>query len=252
MNKEIGYVLGNHEIAPGIFDMTVYAPKIAAETSPGQFVNFYTGKGEMLLPRPISVCNCNPDYGTVRFVFQAVGNGTKYFSTLKVNETISLLGPLGNGFTVMPEKKAIFVGGGIGLPPLLYLARQWKHAVVLAGFRTQSILIPDFLQLGAQVHIATDTGEEGYRGTVVDLLDQLPLEAEILYSCGPKPMLQAVSNWAKEHGIPIQVSMEERMACGLGACIGCAVKISTNGEEKYAKVCKDGPVFWGNEVIWND
>lgn len=249
-------ILKNECYIDGIFDMVLSAPEIAELAQPGQFLNLYTGKGEMLLPRPISLCEINPKEGTLRLLYQAVGKGTQYFSTLQKNDVIKVMGPLGNGFlTDKKWKKHILIGGGIGVPPLLELAKALQGEItVLIGAKSNPILIEEFEKTGAFVFVATDDGSHGIHGTVLDILKQNVPKGDMIYACGPKAMLKAVSDWAEQQKMPIQVSMEERMACGIGACVGCAVKIQKQGQTDWEnlKVCKDGPVFWGNEVVWNE
>ena len=166
------------------------------------------------------------------------------------------MGPLGNGF-MLPDvqKHSIVIGGGLGIPPLLELVRQLKGTTdVFLGFSQKPFLTEDFERLGAAVHVATQDGCKGYRGNVMELLENTAPDGDIIFACGPRPMLHSVSEWAGRHSIPSQLSMEERMACGLGACLGCAVKVRKTGADdwEYKKVCKDGPVFWGSEVIWDE
>lgn len=233
-----------------ICDLKLYCPNIAKEAKAGQFVEVYPDNGVNLLSRPISICEIDKNEGTLRLVFQIVGKGTKLFSQLKPNDEIRLLGPCGNGYT-LGEGKAILVGGGIGVPPLLETCKQLKgEKIVVLGFRSGSFLVDEFEKLGAKVYVATDDGSVGFKGNVVDLLKAENITGDMIYSCGPKIMLKFLSMYAADNNIPCQVSMEERMACGIGACVGCVVQIKDGNSWTYKKVCKDGPVFDSKEVCW--
>lgn len=249
-------IIKNQEIAPNIYEIVLEAEKIGLEAQIGQFVNLYVGRGEHLLPRPISICEIDRDRGRLRLIYGVVGKGTKEFAKLSAGEHIRVLGPMGNGFAV--DEKAenhLVIGGGIGVPPLLELVKHLQgNITVFLGFRSNPILVEDFKKLGAAVYIATDDGSGGLRGTVGDLLARHNPTADMIYTCGPKPMLKAVAHWGEDRQIPVQVSMEERMACGIGACVGCTCKTrkETDTDWENRKVCKDGPVFWSREVIWDD
>lgn len=233
-----------------ICDLRLYCPEIANNAKAGQFVEVYPDNGANLLSRPISICEIDKNEGTLRLVFQIVGKGTKLFSELQPNDQVRLLGPCGNGYT-LGEGKAILVGGGIGVPPLLETCKQLKgEKIVVLGFRSGSFLVEEFEKLGAKVYVATDDGSVGFKGNVVDLLKAENITGDMIYSCGPKIMLKFLSMYADEKNIPCQVSMEERMACGIGACVGCVVQIKDGDGWTYKKVCKDGPVFDSKEVCW--
>ncbi len=249
-------ILKNECYIDNIYDMVLLAPEIAKEAKCGQFVNVYTGQADTLLPRPISICEIDKSEGSLRLVYQVVGKGTKTFSVLKAGDKVKILGPLGNGFAVDQSKNDnVVVGGGIGAPPLLELVKELGgRACVFLGSRSNPILVKEFEALGAEVHVATDDGSQGFHGNVVELMNKIGPKAEAVYACGPKIMLKYAAAWARERGVNPQVSMEERMACGIGACVGCAVKIKKAGESTYSnlKVCKDGPVFLGEEVVWDE
>ncbi|MEA5084695.1 MAG: dihydroorotate dehydrogenase electron transfer subunit [Lachnospiraceae bacterium] len=252
----IAEILYNNKLSDGIFEMIIAAEAIAKEAKAGQFVNVYTGLGENILPRPISISEIDKNSGTLTLIYQVVGKGTKCFSEFVAGQEIKVLGPLGNGFTIPSEEgNHVVVGGGIGAPPLIELMKALKGTVtVFLGARSNPILVEKFEALGATVHIATDDGNVGFKGNVVQLMDKIQPKADFIYSCGPKIMLKFLSQWAKDKGVNAQVSMEERMACGIGACVGCAVKIKKEGESDWQnlKVCKDGPVFMSNEVVWDE
>jgi len=250
---ENAVVLRNISIANNIFDMIIEAPAIAENSAAGQFVEIYTGNGVNLLPRPISICEIDRNRGTLRLVYQVVGKGTEIFSKKVEGDILKIIGPLGNGYNIKNVKKSIFVGGGIGVPPLLETVKQANgEKIVVLGFRTGTILKEDFEKTGAEVLIATDDGSVGFKGNAVELMKAENISGDIIYSCGPKIMLKFLSQYAQSKGIECFVSMEERMACGIGACVGCAVKIKDGDFFVNKKVCKDGPVFNSEEVLWND
>lgn len=238
------------EIAPEIFDFRIFYPEFAEAAKPGQFAHIYL-PGHTLR-RPISICDMDKETGTLRLVFQIRGQGTAELAEIQPGNFLSVLAPLGNGFK--PEdssKKALFVGGGIGVPPLLSAAKFYgSNADVVLGFRNKNnvILEDDFKAAGCNVETATDDGSYGYHGLVIDLIkDKNP---DIIYACGPSPMLKAVSKFAEEKGIECRISLEERMACGIGACLGCACKLKNDdGSEYMGHVCKDGPVFDSRKVV---
>ncbi|MBR6401021.1 MAG: dihydroorotate dehydrogenase electron transfer subunit [Firmicutes bacterium] len=251
---ETAEVLSNNRLAEGIYDITLKCPGIAPMAKAGQFIEIYPDNGANLLSRPISICGAGED--TLRIVFQVVGKGTDLFSKLKQGDKVRILGTCGNGYT-LESGSALLVGGGIGVPPLLETAKRLiasgcKVTAVL-GFRSGSFLSDEFEKLGAEVHIATDDGSVGFKGNVVDLIKAKNLAADTVYSCGPKIMLKFLAMHCEGQNMPLQVSMEERMACGIGACVGCVVKIKDETAADgwtYKKVCKDGPVFDSREVCW--
>jgi len=250
-------VLSNIPIASDIYDMTLAAPDMAKDSKAGQFVNVYLGKGEHLLPRPISICGLDTAQGTIRLVYRKAGKGTDIMSRAQAGDSFTLMAPLGNAFKIYPNRKRICViGGGIGTPPMLELTkeifRKLPDAEVTAvlGFRSEPILAAEFAEAGADVHIATDDGSVGFHGNVVALMDSIGKGYDTVYACGPNVMLKFVAKWAAAHDTRCFVSMEERMACGLGACVGCVISIQTADGPAYKKVCKDGPVFDAQEVIW--
>lgn len=245
-------IISNKEIASGIYEMIFDSVEIASDTLPGQFVNLYTRSGNLLLPRPISICEVDKEIGVVKVVYATVGKGTIEFSTYQSGEIIDVLGPVGNGFPVEKYPKTILIGGGVGTPPLLELAKQLEGIInIYLGYRTKPYLIQEFAKFGA-VFIATEDGSFGHHGNVIELMDKNNAECDIIYSCGPKPMLNAVKNWAGERNIKAWISLEERMGCGFGACVGCVCKIISDNEigYTYKKVCKDGPVFNAKEVLF--
>ena len=241
------------ELAPGIFDMSFCAPEMARMAKAGQFVHIACGEGN-LLRRPISICAVSGAY--IRVVFAVKGSGTKYLAARKAGEMLDVLGPLGNGFDLSDTTgRAMLIGGGIGVFPLYETAKPFAgRAEVILGFRSaeQAVLMEEFAGNGAEVRVATDDGSLGVKGLVTDLARGVIAQQrpDIIYACGPMPMLKGVAALADEFGIRAQVSMEERMGCGLGACLVCNCKVKRAGAEGYARVCKDGPVFDAKEVIF--
>jgi len=243
----------NEKIAGGLFDITVFCDELASTARAGQFVSIRCGDG-VLLRRPVSICSVRR--GTVRFVFEVRGYGTRWLSNCKTGDKIDVLGPLGNGF-LQPEGDFLVVGGGIGVPPLLFAAEAAKGgATAVLGFRDSGrvILKSDFEAVCNDVHIATDDGSFGIHGTVVKplegLLDSGAFEAVL--ACGPRDMLQGVAGLCERYSVPCQLSMEERMGCGVGACLVCACETVVDGDVFMSRVCKDGPVFDAREVVWRE
>ena len=221
----------------------------------GQFLHIACGGG-VLLRRPISVCMVQEDepQDTARVVFEVRGEGTKWLAQRQVGDKVNVLGPLGNGFTVTPNDRLLLVGGGIGVPPLLgQAAFTAKNSTAVLGFRSadRAMLVEDYRDYCEAVYLCSDDGSLGRHGFVdAQLKDILEKDKNFtaVLACGPKPMLKNVAKVAAEYGVPCQVSLEERMACGVGACLGCAVQMA-DGTMKH--VCKDGPVFDAKEVDWN-
>jgi dihydroorotate dehydrogenase electron transfer subunit len=251
MIKELATVLSQESIAAGIYSL-VLKVSFAEDVIPGQFVSLYSRDASRLLPRPISICESSPEEGTIRLVYRIAGAGTSEFSKLIAGEKIEVLGPLGNGFPVKEyaESRVLLVGGGIGIPPLLSCARKLTDKTFAVGYRSETYLLAD-LESEATVLVATEDGSLGTPGNVLDAIKADGVKADVIFSCGPKPMLRALKAYAAEVGIPCYVSMEERMACGVGACLGCACRTrDEKGEEQFVHVCKNGPVFKAEEVQW--
>ncbi len=216
-------------------------PELAALAAPGQFAQILV-PGHTLR-RPISICSIGRE--TLRFVFQVRGEGTEKLSRYRPGDDIDILAPLGKGFPIDPNKRTLLVGGGIGVPPLLGVAEALGgNAVAVLGFRNRDLVIleEDFKNTGAKVLIATDDGSYGHKGLVTDLA--AGEDFQVLMACGPGPMLRGAGALAGERGVPGYLSLEQRMACGVGACLGCAVALTDGeGREYFGHVCKDGPVF---------
>lgn len=252
MKKKKAEIIIQKEIAPDIYDMVLSFPEGAREAKPGQFIAMYCNDGTKLLPRPISICGIDGEKGTLRVVYRIAGEGTKQFSLLKAGDTLEVMGPLGNGFT-MKEEKAIIIGGGIGIPPMMELARQLKaEKTVVLGYKDQLFLKEEFDEV-AEVKVATEDGSVGTKGTVLDAIKEAEVTGAVLYACGPMPMLRALAEYAKEHQMEAQISLEERMACGVGACLGCICKTKEKDHHtnvNNSRICKDGPVFDAREVVF--
>jgi len=245
---------------PEIFRLTLRAPEIAANARPGQFVMVQTSPGyDPLLRRPLSI-HQTIGHDQVQLLYKVVGKGTRLLATMTAGQQLNLTGPLGHGFELAASKAICLVGGGMGIAPLYFLAREILRntcppkCVVLLGARTAAELGPlpgNFMDLGVTTHLATDDGSLGHHGFVAELLLQ-HLDPELKWTvcaCGPHPMMKAVAGQCRKQGWECQVSLEATMACGIGACLGCAVpQAELSGP--YLHVCKDGPVFKAEEVAW--
>jgi len=251
MNKfdsKLCKLVSARQIAPGVFDHRFFAPDLAQKAVPGQFAQIrLPGR---TLRRPISICGIDRHRGELRFVFQIRGEGTQELSRFQPGCEVDILAPLGEGFPLDSSRRTLLIGGGIGVPPLLAAAKELGHnAVAALGFRGEDavILEEDFKAAGCQVLIATDDGSRGHHGLVTELA--AGQDFEVLFACGPAPMLRAAKALARERGAQGYLSLEQRMACGVGACLGCAVALLDHeGREYYGHVCKDGPVFHMDRV----
>lgn len=252
--KERAKVISQEMLIKDIYSMWIETG-IADEAVPGQFISVYTKSGARLLPRPISICEIKKD--AIRIVYRIAGEGTREFSTYKAGEFIDILGPLGNGFPLEKigeghERKAILIGGGIGIPPMLELAKRLKgDKTIVLGYRDADTFLDKELEKYGKLVIATDDGSIGTKGNVIDAAKEQDVKGSVIYACGPLPMLRGVKAYAKEKGIKAYISMEERMACGVGACLGCVCKtvdIDDHSKVKNARICKDGPVFDAEDI----
>ena len=238
------------QLASDIYSLILYAPEIAVEAKAGQFVSEYSKDGSKLLPRPISLCEVDKVTGTIRLVYRVVGFGTKEFSGLRADDTVEVMGPLGNGFE-KKDKKAILIGGGIGIPPMLELAKELKcEKSIVAGFRDETFLMEDLEKYG-NVYAASEDGKTGVKGNVLDAIKEYGIEGDNIYACGPTPMLRAIKEYAIANDIEAQLSLEEKMACGIGACLACVCQSKEVDDHSHVhnkRICKDGPVFDAREV----
>jgi dihydroorotate dehydrogenase electron transfer subunit len=254
-------ILAHKPAGRGYYRLVLKAPEAAARAVPGQFVMLrVTENRDPLLARPFGICSL-PSKSSIEILYRVAGRGTTLLTRMEAGQTLSLLGPLGKGFP-LPEKgqTPVLVAGGSGFPPLHFLAlRAGVRAHVFAGARNKECLPPASIlkslkEHTAKVHLATDDGSAGVHGTTVDLLNDFLTAMErkthlVLYACGPHAMLAAVSHIAAEHAVPCYVSAEERMACGLGACMGCSVPMKAGG---YKRACKEGLVFDSREIEWGE
>lgn len=239
-----------------IFDITVSTKNMAKKALPGQFVHIKCGE-ENFLRRPISICDTEDDF--LRFVFEVKGKGTLYLSKCQVGDELDILGPLGNGFDLSKSEDGIsvFVGGGIGVFPLFKCEKlNPEKSVTILGFRNKDAVVmeDEFKSYCKDFYLTTDDGSYGKKGFVTDALKEVIEKEKVgcIYACGPMPMLKNVAKMAKENNIKCEISLEERMGCGIGSCLVCACRIKSGDGEKYLHVCKDGPVFDGEKVIFND
>ena len=242
-DSQLCKIVSAKALTADVFDFRVSAPQLAEQASPGQFAQILV-PGHTLR-RPISICGIDKAQGQLRFVFQIRGQGTRELAAFRAGDSLEILAPLGQGFPLDTSKKTLLMGGGIGVPPLLGAAAVLgEQAVAVLGFRSQGgvILEEDFRRTGARVLVATDDGSYGFHGLVTDLA--AGERFQVLMACGPAPMLKGAKALAEAKGAAGYLSLEQRMACGVGACLGCAVALlDKDGQEYYGHVCKDGPVF---------
>lgn len=251
--KMTAKVVSQQALTDDIFSMWIQADEIAGAAVPGQFISVYTKDAGKLLPRPISLCQVDKEKGQLRIVYRVVGAGTSQFSGYQAGDDIEIMGPLGNGFPLerAAGKKVFLIGGGIGIPPMLELARQLdceKQAVL--GYRDVLFLNDEFENF-SDVYVATEDGSAGTKGNVLDAIRENGLKADVIFACGPTPMLRALKAYAEENGIEGWLSLEEKMACGIGACLACVCQSKEVDEHSHVhnkRICKDGPVFLAQEV----
>lgn len=251
--KEQAVVITQEQIGTDIFSLWIETKQIAEAAVPGQFLSLYTKDESKLLPRPVSICEIDKEHKRIRLVYRVTGKGTgtELFSGLKSGDRLDVLGPLGNGFMTDRKERAFLIGGGIGIPPMLELAKQLDcEKKIVAGYKDELFLTEDLRKYG-ELYIATEDGSAGTKGNVIDAILENALEADIIYACGPTPMLRALKAYAGEHNMLCYISLEERMACGIGACLACVCKSKEVDEHSHVhnkRVCKDGPVFLAAEV----
>ena len=242
------------EIADNIFDFVIASNDIARDAQCGQFLHINCGDSTFLR-RPISICDAGN--GEVRFIFEVKGKGTTELAKKEVGDYIDVMGPLGHGFEIKDSvKHPVIIGGGIGVFPLYKLAKTIKNADVFLGFRSKDrvVMEKEFEAVSNMVIVGTDDGSYGYDGYIAAAMEQYLNfhDCDMIYSCGPMPMLKAVKKIAEGKGIKCQISLEQRMGCGIGACLVCSCETNKEGTDKYAKVCTNGPVFYSEEVTLND
>ena len=254
--KENAVVHSQEQLADGIYSMWINT-EAAKDAKPGQFISMYTKDATKLLPRPISICEIDKENGRLRVVYRVTGpkTGTEEFSKLKTGDIIPVIGPLGNGFPYEKAegKKVFLMGGGIGVPPILELAKQMdcEKKQIVVGYRDAQTFLKEEFEQNGELYISTEDGSVGTKGNVMDAIRENALEADMIYACGPTPMLRAIKQYAEENGIECYISLEERMACGIGACLACVCKTKekdAHSNVNNKRICKDGPVFLSTEV----
>lgn len=253
--REIVKVVSQEQLADGIFSMWIET-EAAKTAKPGQFISMYTNDGSKLLPRPISICEIDAEQSQLRVVYRVTAEktGTEQFSKMKAGDTLPIIGPLGNGFPLEAGKgkRAFLMGGGIGVPPILELAKQLDcEKEIIMGYRNADTFLKEQFEENGTVYVSTEDGSAGTKGNVMDAIRENALQAEIIYACGPTPMLRAIKQYAEENNIECYISLEERMACGIGACLACVCQSKEKDHHSNVnnkRICKDGPVFLSTEV----
>lgn len=253
--KETAKIVSQEQIGSGIFSMWLQTEQIAKAAKPGQFISVYSKDKSRMLPRPISICEADAETGRLRIVYRVAGRGTAEFAGYSAGAALEILGPLGNGFPLerMCEGKTAFlIGGGIGIPPMVQLSKSLTgEKKIVLGFRDELFLTED-LEKNGSVYIATEDGSCGTKGNVLDCIRENALKADVIYACGPTPMLRALKAYAQEEGIECWLSLEEKMACGIGACLACVCGTKEQDEHSQVnnkRVCKEGPVFLSTDII---
>ncbi len=249
-------ILFNKEIIEGYYLMKLYVPRISQEAKPGQFIHLRCSpQYDPLLRRPFSIYKAENE--TLEIFYKLVRKGTYLLSKKKKGEKVDILGPLGRGFEINlnSSQEVILIAGGVGVAPLYFLStRLGKFPLtVFLGAKTKKKILckREFINQGFEIKIATDDGSEGFKGSVSDFFfsyfSSLSSFIGTVYACGPLLMLKKISEFSLEQGIFCQVSLEQRMGCGIGACQGCVIR----GKDKYLRVCKEGPVFEAGEIDWS-
>ncbi len=265
MKKKINAkIISQDCIAPGIFDMRLET-ELVKDARAGQFIGVYPNDKSTLLPRPISICEADFEKQVIRLVYRVAGKGTAEFSSLRAGDSLDIIGVLGNGYDIRPMlgKRVMLMGGGIGIPPMLELAKElYEHKkaipeaenteiIIVVGYRDDKTFLREDLEKYGKVVIASEDGSVGTKGNVMNAVSELKLEADVICACGPMPMLRAIKNYAADKNIPAYISLEEHMACGVGACLGCVVKtkeVDHHSHVNNARICTDGPVFLADDV----
>ena len=268
--KETCRVVEQKELMTGIYSLLLQTDRIAGEAKAGQFVSLYSADGARLLPRPISLCEIRREEKQLRLVYRIAGKGTAEFSQLQAGDQVEVFGPLGNGFPLEEAagKRVLLIGGGIGIPPMLQTAKDLTEQMekaktagdpetaplavtLVAGYRDVCFLKED-LEAAAPLAIATEDGSAGSKGTVLDAIREQQLQGDLIFACGPKPMLKGLAEYAEQQKIDCWISMEEKMACGVGACLACVCQTpekDAHSNVNNKRICKDGPVFRSTEIL---
>ncbi|WP_201781503.1 dihydroorotate dehydrogenase electron transfer subunit [Sporosarcina globispora] len=257
MRQEQCTVISQIKLAENIYELTLQGELVHEMKDPGQFVHLKISEGyDPMLRRPISIAEILPDQSQFKMIYRAEGRGTAMLSKKSPGDYVDVLGPLGNGFPITEAfggETAMLVGGGIGVPPLYELSKQLESRGVkvihVLGFQSASAVFYEekFAQLG-ETYIATADGSVGTKGFVTDVIERIGFDFDILYSCGPTPMLKALETRYPHKNV--YLSLEERMGCGIGACFACVCHTGDDPDGySYKKVCSDGPVFKAGEVV---
>ncbi len=252
--KETAKVFDQQKLAAGIYDCWIETPA-AKEAKAGQFIGVYPKDASHLLARPISICDTDKANSRMRIVYRIAGAGTGEFATYKAGDDVKILANLGNGFPIEETegKTVLIMGGGIGIPPMLGVSKSITNAEkhIFLGYRDcETFLSDEFLAYGT-VYIATEDGSVGCKGNVMNALATTNIKPDMIMACGPMPMLRAIKKYAEENDIVAYISLEERMACGVGACLGCVCKTTKKDEHSHVnntRICTEGPVFDAREV----
>lgn len=244
-------ILWNTPVGSDVYELTVQGGGIVTQAQPGQFIHLQIPSGDVFLRRPFGIADTDENEGQLTMYYRVMGKGTRVLTALKRGDVVNCLGPLGHGFS-LNAKRPLLVGGGMGLAPLLYLAKRFRgKADVLMGGRNRDELFWEkiFAHYVRKTFVATDDGSLGTKGFTTELLPKvLGNEAyDCVYTCGPEIMMRGIANIAAQKGVACQVSLEKRMACGLGACLSC---VCDTANEERKKICKDGPVFWAQDVFF--
>ncbi|MCH5248924.1 MAG: dihydroorotate dehydrogenase electron transfer subunit [Lachnospiraceae bacterium] len=240
-------------IAENVYDLLLETD-LAMDVRPGQFVGVYPNNASTLLPRPISICEADKERKRLRLVYRVTGKGTREFASYHSGDTLEVIGVLGNGFPLEKAdgKSVLIIGGGIGIPPMLQLTKELKSdKIIVLGYRDENVCLQEEFSHYGKVYIATEDGSVGSKGNVMDAIWENDLSADIIMACGPLPMLRAIKQYAAKNNIEAYISLEERMACGVGACLGCVCKtkeVDHHSHVNNARICTDGPVFEAKEV----
>lgn len=254
--KVTAKVLNQKMIAPDIYDMWL-GTELAENARAGQFIGIYPKDRSTLLPRPISICEVDRERPALRIVYRIAGKGTGEFSAYQAGDKTEILGILGNGFPVKEGKgrSVVLMGGGIGIPPMVELAKELKGeaslVTAIAGYRDADLFLKEDLEKFAGVYVATEDGSAGVKGNVLTAMEERNVRADVIMACGPMPMLRGVKKYAQENGVRAYLSLEERMACGVGACLGCVCRTTGTDHHSHvnnARICTDGPVFDAEDV----
>ena len=247
-------VVSASKLAENVFELWLET-ELAKNARAGCFIALFPHNASTLLPRPISICEVNEERTALRIVYRIAGKGTTEFSTYVEGDYVNILGILGNGYPLEEAegKRVLLMGGGIGVPPILELAKSLKNCekIIVLGYRDSELFLKEDLEKYGKVYIATEDGSVGTKGNVMDVIREEKLSADLIYTCGPMPMLRAIKRYAMENGMKAYLSLEERMACGVGACLGCVCKTTKKDHHSHvnnARICTDGPVFLADDV----